>query len=491
MQAVRIPWAHIVTTALVLGAVSLGFTRPVAFDETNFLRLAAGAVVDPWRPHDARINWQGSTERAFAVLSNPPGIAWWLAPVMDWPVWAQRAWMLPWSALAAVGAWWLAARFAPGAAALLLVSPIAALAATSLLPDMPLYACVLAGIGGYIRAVDNKAATWPWALLAGCSVLFRYSGLAILPLLPVYAFLHRRPPAPAAAALLPVLALGLHDLHAYGAVHLLEMGRFQSVSNTPLDVFHKAVATICMLGGAVALPVFGWGGTVLLGALAGGALGVPFGIAGVGFAALGGAAVGALFRRGQRPAADAAFLMMWGVSGLLFLLSLRFTAARYWLPFLAPFVLAAPARGTGLRLVATALLTALLLAEDAAHARAESALATRVAALGRGSFTGHWGWQAVLERAGWTAMDEGAAAPAGALVAIPHESWPQPVQVRCDHVVFEAASAAWPIWLPRGYTAAGHANLHANWIAGSIPIRTVAPWWFGDDPYERARVCQE
>ena len=70
--------------------------RPVHFDEANFLTLARGAALDPWRPHDVWINWQGTRERAFDVLSNPPGIAWFLAPVLDQPVYLQRAWMLCW-----------------------------------------------------------------------------------------------------------------------------------------------------------------------------------------------------------------------------------------------------------------------------------------------------------------------------------------------------------------------------------------------------------
>ena len=59
--------------------------RPVHYDEANFLVLARGAVADPWRPHAAMVNWQGVRERAFDVLSNPPGIAWWLAPVAHLP----------------------------------------------------------------------------------------------------------------------------------------------------------------------------------------------------------------------------------------------------------------------------------------------------------------------------------------------------------------------------------------------------------------------
>ena len=63
---------------VVFGCLLPFLGKPVHIDDANFLRLAEGAQEDFWRPHDVLINWQGETERAFDVLSNPPGIAWWL-----------------------------------------------------------------------------------------------------------------------------------------------------------------------------------------------------------------------------------------------------------------------------------------------------------------------------------------------------------------------------------------------------------------------------
>ena len=64
------------------------------------------------------------------------------------------------------------------------------------------------------------------------------------------------------------------------------------------------------------------------------------------------------------------------------------------------------------------------------------------------------------------------------------------VDVACDSVVWEGAARPPLPWLPRGYSEQAHANLHANWIAGQPPVRTVVPWWFANDAYERVRVCQ-
>jgi hypothetical protein len=544
--------------------------RPVHYDEANFLTLARGAAADPWRPHDVRINWQGTEERAFDVLSNPPGIAWWLAPMVDAPVAARRLWMLPWLLLAAFGAVRLAERFggaggekvpedrmrgaAPPAdaaptllrfdridwiAAALLVSPIVMLSSTALLPDLPLYALTLAGVAGFVRATDTDATrggptpgvrawlgttnAWMWALVAGAGALFRYSALPMAPLLGAYAVLSRRSPLPALAALGPIGALALHDLHAYGKVHLLAMGSFQSVANTPEDVFHKLVASVAMLGGAAALPIFPWSAAAAGGAAGGAVLGAGWGWLGGAFGAAGGAVLGevgrrawmglrrepsrpVVVRRGSQgdvqgsptggaartfPRSDGPWLALWAFGGLLFLLTLRFTATRYWLPFLpAALLVIAPRRPRAL-VGASVVLGVALGADDTFSARAQEELAGAAAAVGTGGFTGHWGWQWALEQAGWRALDEGARPDAGTLVALPRQAWPQPVDVRCDDVVWEGAAEPPAPWLPRAYTEAGGANLHASWIAGFPPRRTVAPWTFAADPYEAARVCRE
>ena len=154
--------------------------RPPNHDETNFLALARGAALDPWRPHDVRINWQGVEERAFDVLSNPPGIAWWLAPVIDQHVAVQRIWMLPWLGLTLWGMWKLGQRFSGDAersALLLVTSPLVFLATPALLPDAPLLACVVAGFGGFIHAVDRERPAAGWAVLLGAAFVRSYDAL--------------------------------------------------------------------------------------------------------------------------------------------------------------------------------------------------------------------------------------------------------------------------------------------------------------------------
>jgi hypothetical protein len=478
---------------LLLQAPWLG--RPVHYDEANFLALARGALADPWRPHAITLNWQGTAERAFDVLSNPPGIAWWLAPTLGFPVAVQRAWMLPWLGLALWGAWRLGQRFSSDgerATLLLLTSPIVFLSSAALLPDAPLFALTLAGVGGFVHAIDRERPSWPWALLAGAASLFRYSGLALLPVLALYAARRGRSPLVAWPALLPITLLALHDLHAYDAVHLLVMGRFQSVANTPEDLAHKAVASLCMLGGAAALPLFPWSrpvaGVAALGALAA----MPWGAGAAAFGALGGAALGAVFHQPGSPPGDRRWLAAWAMVGFAFLLTLRFTATRYWLPFLPAVVLAFPAgRWTRRLLFAQLSLGVLLAADEDRSARGQEDLARQAARLGTGVFTGHWGWQWQMETRGWSALDEGGRPTPGTLVAMPREAWPQGVEVSCNRLLWEGFAQPPLPWLPRAYSSTAEANLHASWIAGPPPTRTVKPWAFANDPYEQIRVCRE
>jgi hypothetical protein len=204
------------------------------------------------------------------------------------------------------------------------------------------------------------------------------------------------------------------------------------------------------------------------------------------FGAAGGAVLGSM-----AGAPRTRWLSLWAVGGVGFLLLLRFTAARYWLPFAAPFALLVPFGGIPAIVAQTALGLALL-ADDEAGGRAVERLAEQVVVIGPpGVFTGHWGWQRVLEQHGWTALPEGQRASPRSLLAMPVEAWPQRAEAVCVRVVLEAEAPAGPNWLPRAYSATGHANLHANWIAGQEPRRTVIPWTFAADRYEAARVCLE
>lgn len=512
--------------AILIGVWLPFLGKPVHIDDTNFLVLAQGARLDPWRPHAVSINWQGRTELAFDVLSNPPGVAWWLAPVVGQPVWMLHLWMLPWLLLAAWGAWQLGERFAgrPAAATLLLLgAPAAVLAAQSLTPDLPLFACSLAGVAGLTREGGRLSARWPWAMLLGASALFRYSGAALLPLAALWPLLlrGRRGLNDALtlglAATLPLAALLLHDAHAYGRLHVLAMTGFQGIADTPREVFRKVAASLAMLGGGLVLPILalarpvpallGLCGGVLVGAFAanlsqhsGGAALATMAFCGAGGTVLGGLAPGGETdgpeRRWDR---EALFLLLWAGIGALFLLKLRFSATRYGLPFFIPVLLLslrmAPWSAVRVAIPATLLLSVLLAVDDLGLARAQERLAIQVDRLARqevdapGLFAGHWGWQHHLEARGWTALEEDAPVPRRVVVAGSQAAWPQAPGESCL-VPLEKLEAAGPRWLPRVHSWTGAANFHASAISAEPVIESYAPWTFSADPYDRVTVVQ-
>ncbi len=527
---------------LLLTGLSLPFIgKPVHVDDANFVAMARQARSDPWRPLDFPINWQGTTEQAFDVLSNPPGIAWWLAPVADAPVWIMHLWMLPWLWLAIWGALRLGARVTgrrETAAILLLGSPVAVLATQALTPDLPLLACTLAGMSGVLTPIlrplpheqfpvcgqvtrlgawdgtlpepiqdPYRAVRWRFAALVGIGALFRYSGAALIPLVALWPWLHgdrREALRLGLVAATPLLLLMGHDFLAHGQPHIVAMMGFQAVSNTGMGVLHKLGASTAMLGGAVVLPILCWTqprraiGGLLIGAGLGCTAVSAFGLSGMAagwsllWMAAGGAVIGGAVR--NRDATDR-FLLAWLVLGLLLLLSLRFSATRYWLPFFAPAVLL-PLRTAHTRLVqagciVTGVLAMALAIDDHEFAHAQKSLAEQAhQALSQrpGWFAGHWGFQHHLEALGWTAIEDDTPLPRKSILVSSRAAWPQQSSGCLQVVAQMEAPDEWPG--PRVHTSAGAANIHGFALANDPPEITFAPWGLGSDPLDTVEIRQ-
>lgn len=484
---------------LLMGLFMPFVGKPVHVDDANFLVLAQAAAEMPWTPHAVLINWGGTTERAFDVLSNPPGIAWWLAPVSNLdPAW-MHLWMLPWLAVAAVGAKRLGDRIAErGSMAMLLVcgSPIAVLAAHSLTPDLPLLACTLWGLD----AVLDKNRQWKGALVVGFGAWFRYSAIALWPLVFAWPWLNGQRTTAwrmLGLAALPTAALMIHDAMAYEQVHLFAMTGFQSVSQQTDDMIHKAVASVAALGGAAALPILAWARPkpTTIGGLIGGGVGVFAAVwasqhgvpaaATVLSTAAGGASLAGACSNRNSPIER--WLLVWLGLGLVFLLGLRFTAARYWIPFFAPAVLLPlKAASGGLVRVAVALtlgLSVLLAVDDAEFATTQAQAAERATLAGTGHIAGHWGFQHHLRAQGWIDVEDDQTVPAGQWIAESRVGWPQMPANDCfDAEAVISFGDPWPGL--RVHTHQGGANIHGHTLAGTPPTRVFAPWSIGDDPME-------
>ncbi|MEC7239805.1 MAG: hypothetical protein VXW32_01065 [Myxococcota bacterium] len=487
---------------VVFGCLLPFLGKPVHIDDANFLRLAEGAQEDFWRPHDVLINWQGETERAFDVLSNPPGIAWWLAPVTDKPVWFLHLWMWPWVLLALWGMGRLGRELVGSREAAILalgLSPMMMLSAQGLTPDMPLLACTAAGLGGFL---SHRKTAWLYALLAGFAVWFRYSGVCVIPLVVLAGALNKKLVS-SLFVCLPFAALLIHDWHAYGELHVWAMREFQAVSNSPEEVFLKGAALLAMLGGMGVMPPLSWSSRGFWALLIGGALGLSAGLSadlGLGMSAVvalfcGSGALG-FSRLGFSSRSDL-LVTSWAIGGAVFLLGLRFAATRYWLLFLPAFVLAAlrlrlSQRRLTIGLALSALLGLGLSVDDMAFAKAHRGVAEEVASLGKGSFAGHWGFQHYLEKEGWRPLEEGRETES--LHAVFVQGWPQ--EAAADTCLQEVGRLRvrdrW--WGPRTHSYTARVNVHANWISGMPPRRSLLPWGFSDEPYAEvrvSRVCQK
>ena len=492
---------------VLVGLFVLFLDKPVHVDDANFLAMARTAAETPWTPHGFSINWGGTTESAFNVLSNPPGIAWWLAPVSNGPIALMHAWMLPWLILAGVGAYRLGERIAgKGQVASLLIcgAPVAMLASHSLTPDLPLLACTLWGVDALLDEKRRERG----ALVMGAAACFRYSGLALLPLVVVWPWMQgerSRAMRLGAIAAIPIVALMIHDAAAYGSIHLLAMTEFQSVSNGADDLIHKSIASVATFGAAAVLPIVAWCRPRR--AIVGAAIGLLIGVGGAQWAAqagtaqmatvlsctAGGASIGGALS--IRDPLDR-WLLLWLLGGLAFLLGLRFTATRYWIPFYAPAIL------IGLRHAPTALarsaafttivLSLILAADDVDFATTQAEAAQIAGATGTGSIAGHWGFQHYLHERGWTDIEDDQRLEPGTWIAESRAAWPQEPANECFDFT-DTVRLVDPRPGLRVHTVEGGANFHGHTLAGKPPIKVFAPWSIGTDPMDELtlrRVCQ-
>lgn len=488
------------TISIILGVLLWGLllgqflNKPVHIDDTNFLRLAKGARQNWLQPHSITINWTGKTVPAFEVLSNPPGIGWYLAPVLHQPVWVKHLWMSLWLIPLCWGARQLLLVYAPEYSnlgiLLILTSPVVVLSAQSLLPDLPMLACTLAGLGGY---ANKRKGQLFWAFIAGSAGCFRYSGVLIIGVLILMARKSgwRKICLTAIAGGTPLTLLAINDYASYGQWHLPAMFLFQNDARHKLwdEPFHNLVAALAMLGGAVVLPILCWnkwspsfgfiGGWLGLNAAILSELTFAQSIPTVLLAICGGIVASSICNAGSRYVS----LSVWAGFGFLLLTITRFAATRYWIVFFPAFVLLALINKPDKRRVGLCIALSLVLSLGMAIDDYEFACSHRDAAkwvtsqVPEGQFAGHWGWQYYLESAGWTPI-ESDSEPHGPFV-VSTLADPQTYELSANHYVMRELSLPdrWPG--PRVHCVLGRSGYHGGG-RGLYP-----PWTFSNAPYDR------
>jgi 4-amino-4-deoxy-L-arabinose transferase-like glycosyltransferase len=432
---------------LLFSALSAGLflNKAWSIDEPCFLAMARRALADPLRPTDFDYNWHGWAEPMARVNPNPPLVPLLVAPALaaaGGREWLTRLLLLPFDLLAAASLYLLAASFLDAP----LLPVLIVLAGPAWWLSMPMVAAEkwvaafgLAGLALLVRAKKSDARFWLSGALLSLAVLAKLSGAFWV--VPALAWARARGASPrrltgyAAAVLLPaalVVACGAQRLS----------GLWAHTAGSPysgLGAAQTARAFLAFVGGC-ALPACVWpllGRRTKFSALAAGvvvaaALFSPFfdaervrlvdRLTGAAFA------LGALLvlREAARPGADDGGAALWrwwlGAAAALQLFVYWSVVARYVL-FLMPPLTFAAAGGLESRLGARArravyaaslaLSAAVSLAlgwVDYSYAGAQKLVAAAVAATPRKPgarlwYTGHWGLQEYMERAGATGLD--------------------------------------------------------------------------------------
>jgi hypothetical protein len=478
--------------------------KPVHIDEANFLSLTTGSWTNP---HNIKINWQGTTQRAFEVLSNPPGIAWWLWPVRNQPEWVMRLFMLPWAFFGLFGAYRIGSfyqhKYWP--ALVLSVCPIFVLSIGGLMPDMPLLACLLVGWGGYLESKNRR-----WLLLMGVSCLFRYNAVFFCFLFVVYEFIEDRDKIFSKTLLIffPLLTLFGFDLWAYGEVHFLKMISFQSEQISFWDRFRQFPSLLAMLIGGAATPVLVFlgvcrnKGAFIFGSIVS-ALVVLFDdwtllsalwnsvwvFVGVFLS------VGIVSNISKPDHKRWVFLCL---GGFAFLLSLRFSATRYWIPFLFPFLMLfinqTPLGLIKKGVVASFVLSGFLFYDDFRLSQAQKdAVDWANSITAPGYISGHWGFQYYAEKSNWVSSEDDKPIKPGSYWLRSSIAWPQEPAIDCKELIDKFIAPNPISFIPHIHRVSSRSNFHANALhSKNGPLSSYAPWGLGGEPYEHVelfKVC--
>jgi len=249
--------------------------KAFSIDAPVFLAVAEQILRDPLDPYGFEMVWDPTAPEAHLFNRNPPLLSYYLAPwiaAAGAREWVLHAALLPFPLCAALAFAGIARRLAGDAlrpAALLVVTPVFLVLATTLLLDVPLLAMWLLAVWALLRSAEGGGLGFAVGagLAAAAAGLVKYVGLCAAPLLAAGALLlHPRPGRALAATLLPPLAIwtgwSLFTAWVYGTPHLL--GSTDVVTDRarevfdPNDFWNQVVSVPIYYGAGLLFPVFLW-----------------------------------------------------------------------------------------------------------------------------------------------------------------------------------------------------------------------------------------
>lgn len=259
----------------ILVAVTLACFAPFAgkafnIDDPLFLWTAKHIVADPLDPFGFKVNWAGTPNPMWLQTKNPPLVCYYLALASRFVGWREvglHAFMLLPTIAAVLGAYQLARRFCHSAllaALICLFTPAFLASSTSVMCDVPMLALWVWAVVLWVRGLDDDR--WPLLLASGAliaaSALTKYYGIALIPLLAMYALIRlKRFGAWTACLLLPIALLAAYQLWSravYGVGLITNAtvfaGNAREIYGVPL--FERAVGGLAFTGGCLIAVLF-------------------------------------------------------------------------------------------------------------------------------------------------------------------------------------------------------------------------------------------
>jgi len=467
------PTGALLILVLTVTALLPFLQKPFHVDDPLFLWSAEQIVREPLDFYGTPVNWYGMEQPLHEVTKNPPLVPFAIAAasrLVGFSEAALHAVFLAPAAAATLGTWFLAARLGapPTLAALtLLFSPVFLTSATSVMCDVPLLACFVWTIFFWIRGLEDRrtGSLFAAGLLVAVAALTKYFGMALLPLLVLFAlWRERRLGIWCVALLVPLVVLAAYQwgtFELYGRGLLSDAAEYAGTKRADEGegLLSQTLVGLSFTGACAAPLLFflprlvswrwfaagaGAAGALLLVLPAFGPLeGNPLRVAGavrwgllvqialhavVGVFALGLAFTDFVRRR----SADSILLLAWVTGSFVFAAFVNWTInARSILPLLPALAIGIArrlaGRGAGklvqlAPLVPAAALAFVVASEDQRIAEnAQRAAATLHARYGAYAdklwFQGHWGFQYYMQEHGFRPLDQGRSRlPAGSRV---------------------------------------------------------------------------
>ncbi len=259
-----------ISTIFVLALIPLFIflDKPFHIDDTLFIYTARQILKEPLRPFDFLINWETRTRPMWAETKNPPLVSYYIAFVVR--MFGEKEHILhlsfmPCCLLAIWSVYLLGKRFsrAPFLATLLFtITPAFIVCSNSIMSDVPALAIYLLALYLFVLGNDRDSGLIIQAayILAGITILMKYSGFTLLPIFLAYHFLNRKDNKRLIYLLIPVLIVSIwhfHTLSLYGKSHIADSSEFSwRVKLMPKYWLLQTLSIFSFLSGTTFYPIF-------------------------------------------------------------------------------------------------------------------------------------------------------------------------------------------------------------------------------------------